>query len=415
LVATQLTETPAKDSRAGWWVLIGCCVLASVSISSLFGSSFGLFIRPLEEELRWTRSEIAFSFTILMLLSPIIAPATGWVIDHVRLRLLVLWGVLLQSANLLAFSLMGDEVWVFYLTCGSMLITGAGASLLALSKVVQSWFDRSLGRALGILFACAAAGAIVHPMLVQAVIAQVGWRGALQVMAALSLLCGGVAAWWIVDERRSPAMPAVDTVGVSPVKPRDTSWLATLARSRAWWVLSLWNMSFAFGAGSIGIHLAALLQERGASPAQGAMALSLMGVGALIGNLAAGWLIDRTSARRLAGLVMLLPMTAALLLYGGAGYEIAILAAVVLGLSTGTDGSLCAFLAQRFFGPSLFGRASATQMVAASLGGGLSPWLSGLLRDSSGNYQLSLLMAAGAFGIAAASAIWLPAADQPTH
>jgi cyanate permease len=53
-------------------------------------------------------------------------------------------------------------------------------------------------------------------------------------------------------------------------------------------------------------------------------------------------------------------------------------------------------------------------MVAASLGGGLSPWLSGLLRDSSGTYQLSLLMAAAAFGLAAASAIWLPDPQQST-
>ena len=408
-----MSEAPGLDSRAAWRVLIGCCVLAFVSMSSLFGSTFGLFMRPFEEDLRWTRSEIAFSLTILMLLSPFIAPATGWVIDHVRLRSLVLWGVVLQSGNLMAFSLMGGEVWVYYLTCGAMLITGAGASLLALSKVVQSWFDRSLGRALGILFACAAGGAIVHPILVQALIEHVGWRGALLAMGSLSLLLGGLAAWWTVDEGPSGVPRALAPASTPPVSPRAASWLATFAKSRAWWVLSCWNMLFAFGAGSIGIHLAALLQDRGATPAQSAMALSLMGAGALVGNLASGWLIDRTSPRRLAGLVMLLPMSAALLLYAGAGYELAVRAAVARGLSTGTDGSLCAFLAQRFFGSALFGRASATQMVAASLGGGLSPWLSGLLRDSSGTYQLSLLMAATAFGLAAMTAIWLPDPQQP--
>jgi len=323
-----MSEAPGLDSRASWRVLIGCCVLAFVSMSSLFGSTFGLFMRPLEEDLQWTRSEIAFSFTILMLLSPFIAPATGWVIDHVRMRSLVLWGVVLQSGNLMVFSLMGGEVWVYYLTCGAMLITGAGASLLALSKVVQSWFDRSLGRALGILFACAAGGAIVHPVLVQALIEYVGWRGALQAMGGLSLLLGGLAAWWTVEERPCGVPGALAPASTPPILPPAASWLAIFARSRAWWVLSCWNMLFAFGVGSIGIHLAALLQDRGASPAQSAMALSLMGAGALIGNLASGWLIDRTSPRRLAGLVMLLPMSAALLLYAGAGYEFAILAAV---------------------------------------------------------------------------------------
>jgi MFS family permease len=175
-----------------------------------------------------------------------------------------------------------------------------------------------------------------------------------------------------------------------------------------WWKLALWNMLFAFGSGAIFMHFAALLQDRGATPAQAAMAMSLLGAGGLAGNLLAGWLVDRWSAARMAVGLMLAPMAAALMLYAGGSLALAISAGAVLGLCSGSDHSLSVFLTRRYFEPGIFGRASATQMLAATAGGGVSPWLSGLLHDRTGNYDVALLLAAGAFGAAAVVAWWLP-------
>jgi cyanate permease len=47
-------------------------------------------------------------------------------------------------------------------------------------------------------------------------------------------------------------------------------------------------------------------------------------------------------------------------------------------------------------------------MVATAIGGGLAPWLSGLMRDRSGDYQLSLTFAAAAFGGAVVAGWLLP-------
>jgi hypothetical protein len=44
-----------------------------------------------------------------------------------------------------------------------MIFTASGASVLTLSKLLQTWFDKALGRALGILFAIGAVGAVIHP------------------------------------------------------------------------------------------------------------------------------------------------------------------------------------------------------------------------------------------------------------
>jgi MFS family permease len=414
--AQDSNQVPAPDTPASWRTLAGSGVLALFGVSALYGSTFGLFLLPLQQGLGWSRGEIAFSLTLATLFTPLVAPLTGWVIDKVPLRPLILTGVVLQSANFAAFSLMEGSVWVYYGLCLLLMLTAAGASLLSLAKLVQGWFDKSMGRALGLLFACGAVGAIIHPLWTQAVITRFGWRQAFLVMGVLSLLMCGLAALLLLRERvpRNPrtvaATPGNSTGGATVAAPVGSApqSMAAFLRDPIWWKLALFNMLFALGVGAIFMHFAALLQDRGATPGQAAMAMSLVGLGGLLGNILAGWLVDRMPAARLAMIVMAVPMLATLVIYAGGGLWVSIAAAGLLGLCSGGDNSVSILLARRYFSAETFGRASATQMVATAAGGGVSPWLAGVVHDRTGNYDLALLMAAACMGGAALAAAWLP-------
>lgn len=410
------SQVASSDSAASWRALAGSGALAMFGVSALYGSTFGLFLLPLQQSLGWSRGEIAFSLTLATLFTPLVAPLTGWVIDKVPLRPLILAGVVLQSANFAAFSLMQGSVWVYYGLCLALMLTAAGASLLSLAKLVQGWFDRSLGRALGLLFAGGAVGGILHPLWTQAVISQFGWRQAFLVMAGLSLLVCGVAALLFVRERdpaarrRLPAVPDAHPPAPKAAAPgaNGPGSMAAFLRDAIWWKLALFNMLFALGVGAIFMHFAALLQDRGATPGQAALAMSLVGLGGLTGNLLAGWLADRMPASRLAVILMAMPMLATLVIYAGGGLWVSIVAGGLLGLCSGGDNSVSLLLARRYFSADTFGRASATQMVAAAAGGGISPWLAGLVHDRTGSYDLALIMAAACMGAAALAAWWLP-------
>lgn len=410
------SKVASPDSVASWRALAGSGVLAMFGVSALYGTTFGLFLLPLQQSLGWSRGEIAFSLTLATLFTPLVAPLTGWLIDKVPLRPLILTGVVLQSANFAAYSLMQGSVWVYYSLSLALMLTAAGASLLSLAKLVQGWFDQSLGRALGLLFACGGVGGILHPLWAQAVISQLGWRQAFLVMAGLSLLACGVAALLCVHER-NPAARQDRTAGLDARKTLSTQAtsrdsgpdsMAAFLRDVIWWKLALFNMLFALGVGAIFMHFAALLQDRGATPGQAALAMSLVGLGGLTGNLLAGWLADRMPASRLAVILMAVPMLATLVIYAGGGLWVSIAAGGLLGLCSGGDNSVSLLLARRYFSAETFGRASATQMVATAAGGGVSPWLAGLVHDRTGNYDLALIMAAVCMGAAALAAWWLP-------
>jgi MFS transporter, OFA family, oxalate/formate antiporter len=446
-----MEQRAGADSPAAWRALAGCCIVALFGVSALYGSTFGLMMRPMQQELGWSRGDIAFSLTLMTLVGPAIMPAVGWVIDHVRLRPLVLWGVLLQSASLAAFGFMQGSVWVYYGLCLVMIITASGASMLTLAKLLQGWFDKAFGRALGILFAVVTLGAVIHPQLLRWVLENASWREGFMAMGALSLVFGGLAAFLLVHERPkeltvekpvsrpsnapvAPDAPAAQTPDaavvsnptsvISAAAPAPLASDATLPgtmraflRDRVWWLLALWNMLFAFAVGAIMLHFAALMQDRGLSLAQAATAMSVIGLGGFAGNLMAGWLIDRYPATTLARAFVLAPLLAAVLLYTGHGVLAAMVAAVMLGLFNAGDHSLSVFLARRYFSAETFGRASATQQIATAFGGGISPWLAGLVHDRTGSYDMALLVSIAAFVLACGAAWLLPenrSAPTPT-
>ncbi len=395
---------PALDSPASWRVLAGAGTMFVFSVQALFGSTFGLFMVPLQQELGWGRADIAFSLTMTTAVAWLSLLVAGWLADHARLRPLLVTGVVLGAANLAAFALMA-QLWHFYVLVLASAFTSLGASPLILSKLVQGWFDKRLGSALGILFSCASVGAVLHPLIITAVMQHGGWRQAFVWMGAMAF-AGGLVALVVAVPEPVRAFVAASATAVKTGAPKLP--MVAFLGNRTWWTLAAWNLLFGFGGGAVGIHYAALLHDRGVDAVNIGLAISMIGVSHFVGNLLAGWLIDRMPPWRMAWLLMTLPLAAALLLLFGQQLFAMLLAAAVLGLATGSDGSLGAFLVRYYFGAKLYGQASSTQMLATAIGGGLAPWLSGLMRDRTGDYALSLTCAAAAFALAIVAGWMLP-------
>ena len=407
-------EPAVLDSPASWRVLAGAGLVFAFGVQALFGSTFGLFMVPLQQSFGWGRAEIALSLTLTTAIAWLSVLAGGWLADHARLRPLLVSGVVLGAANLAAFGLM-TQLWHFYVLVAALAFTSMGASPLILAKLVQSWFDKRLGSALGILFSCAAVGAVLHPIITIAVMTRAGWRPAFFVMGAIALVGGLLAVGLAIRERPGAGVPARDAAATSESsKPPLIAFLG----NATWWRLAAWNLLFGFGAAAITVHFAALLHDRGLGPVEIGLAITVSGVSHFAGNLLAGWLVDRIPPQRMAWLLMLLPLGATLLMLAGGSFAVLLLAAAVLGLTSGSDGCLAAFLARFYFSPQVYGQASGTQMIATAFGSGLAPWLSGLMRDRTGDYQLSLTCAAAAFALAVVAGWLLPRqghAPAPQH
>ena len=402
------------DSPSGWRVTAGLAVVLAFGLTAVLGSCFSLFVQPMQDDNGWSRADVALGLSATSIIAPLVAPLTGWILDRVPLRPFVLVGIVLQALNVMALGAVGGSPTTFYLTMGALIITGAGASYVVASKILQGWFDRYRGRAMGAMFACQGIGMMILPPVAQWMIVHVGWRQAFVALGLVMLVPTFVAALLLVFERVPSSRRESDAR--STVRP-DAAPLPTmldLLRLRVWWFLAAWNALFAFAVGGISFQLAPLFADKGVSPGTIGLALSVGAAGRMIGDLMAGALVDRFEARFVAATTMLVPIAAFAMFGFGHGAVIALVAGFVLGLASGADGCLSSYLPQKYFHPDVYGQAFMTQALAGSIGSGFAPYLGALLFEKSGGYELPLAVGAVAFALASLAALGLPRVKSST-
>src|SRR5215475_8398820 len=113
------------------------------------------------DEFGWERGLAAGAFSFGFLVSAVLSPIVGWVMDTRGPRIVILTGALLLTAGLLLSAFI-ERPWQLYVTLG--VLVGGGANMMTYtvhSQFLPNWFVRRRGLAIGIAFAGVGVGAVV--------------------------------------------------------------------------------------------------------------------------------------------------------------------------------------------------------------------------------------------------------------
>ncbi len=405
------------------WVIVGV-IFVSMGISVNARTSFSLLFSPIIDEFGWHRGVTAGAFSFGFIVSAVMSPLMGRLMDRSGPRVVMELGVLLMAGGLLLAPLT-TQPWHLYVTLGALV--GAGSICLGYSGqslFLPNWFVRKRGFAVGIAFAGVGIGSITVLPWMQTMIESVGWRqacwilglGILIVLAPINLLL-----------RKRPEdiglQPdgdgrAGEAAGPAPVSNIvDPAWVAidwTLPRAlrtaRFWW-LALGYFSGLYVWYAVQIHQTKYLVEIGFSASTAAWALGLVSFVGIPGQIVLGHISDRIGrewvwalsnlgfAVCFVALIALQAWPSFLLLFvmvfaqGALGYGVtSIMGAVVLEIFQGEH-----------FG-SIFG----TLMVVALAGGAAGPWVTGVLHDAFGNYTAAFWVGVLVSGLSALG-VWMAA------
>ena len=141
-------------------------------------TAFSLFYPPILQEFGWERGVTAGAFSFGFVVSAIVSPLIGRLMDRGGPRAVMELGIALMGGGLLLAPLT-TEPWHLYVTIGVMV--GAGSVCLGysgFSLFLPNWFIRRRGLAIGIAFAGVGIGSVTLLPWVQYVIEQTGWRTA---------------------------------------------------------------------------------------------------------------------------------------------------------------------------------------------------------------------------------------------
>jgi MFS family permease len=403
----------------GWIVVAVVFVTMAVGVNAR--TAFSLLFPPILAEFGWDRAVIAGAFSFGFLVSAFLSPALGRLMDSHGPRTVSLIGVAATSGGLL-LSTLSTQPWHFYATLG--VLVGAGSVCLGYScqaLFLPAWFVRRRGLAMSVAFSGVGVGSIVLLPLLQRGIEQVGWRTACAAFGLLALL---LLAPLVLLLRRRPediglrpdgdAVPVAGTAAARRSNVVDPAWVAidwTLARAlrtaRFWWI-ALGFFCGLFAWYMVQVHQTKYLVEVGFSATEAALALGVVSLAGVPGQIALGQLSDRVGRELVwtVGNLGFVLCYAALLALEHHATPVLLWSMVLVqgALGYGVTSVFGAIPAEIFEGRH-YGSIFGTIMVAAIGGGALGPLVAGAIHDATGSYAIAWWTAIG-LSFVSIGAIW---------
>jgi MFS family permease len=394
------------------WVIVALSFLAVLTAAGI-RSAPSVLIHPLEADFGWSRTAIASAASLNLLLYGLAAPAGGWLIDRIGPRAVIL-GSLAAIAAGLTGTLFVQELWQFIFLWGIVLGIATGVTPSLGASVASRWFVSRRGLALGIMTNANAAGQVIFLPLLMALIVSGGWRSALLLMVAASVVLLPAILLWM---RNNPADIGLEAYGSSGANASGQTQAAHLSRdfrpipvssvSEVFHTSTFWLLSACFfvcgvtANGLIGTHLIPHAIERGIPQVTAAAAVGLMGGASFVGTTFAGWLVDRIDARKVLSAAYALRASSLFILPFVFEPWGLFVFAVMYGLDWFATGPATTAILAHSFGQQRVGTLFGLVFVFHQLGAALAAVAGGWARMHFGDYQYAFLVG-GLLGLVAA-------------
>lgn len=187
------------------WAIVGLCVLACALSSPGQSFAISLYIEEVIDSLGATRLEVSSLYGAMTLLAALFLPFVGRLADVTTGRRFLTWNLALLAVAIAFFGAAQNLVMLavaFFL----LRLLGQGAIGLGTLTVTVLWFRRYRGRALAVGSLGYAVGELVFPAIILGLIAWVGWRESLWLVAAFYLVVV-VPLYWVLMRRRRDDEP----------------------------------------------------------------------------------------------------------------------------------------------------------------------------------------------------------------
>jgi MFS family permease len=342
----------ANFFRNRWWVVVASVSGLIVGAGSINVFAFGVFLKPISDELGLGRGVISSAAGMTSILSALASPAFGKLLDDRGIRPVLLPFIVLFALAVASLSLLQASPAYLYVLFPLVGLTSVGQTPAAYSKAISAWFDQQRGLALGIALAGVGLGTAIIPRLSLFLIQSFGWRQAYVGLGIAIVLLAFIPAALFIREPAAEPKPAGQA-------PQATAAGLTLREAlRGSW--RYWALTLAFFLGAVSINgtltqVVALLTDRGFSTIEAVGVLSSSGLAIIAGRIVSGYCLDKIFGPYVAIAFFLLPLAGVILLYSGAAGSLPLIGTFFCGFGIGAEFDLMAFFVGRYFGMRSFG------------------------------------------------------------
>lgn len=395
------------------WYIVAVAFLAQFTTGGLQAYTLGVFMKPITEELGWTRGAISGVQTAGTVVNGLFAVFIGGILDRRGGRALMLFGAVLSGIGFVALSLMRD-IWHFYFIRGMLIAIGnLCLGNLVANVAVSNWFIRKRGRALAIAAMGVPFGGVVLTPLSQMLIDGVGWRNAWVILGAMVWVVMIVPTALFI--RRRPEDVGLRPDGDPSTGPDErklsASQIAAMKADVEWTTAqaartpALWMIMIAFGLAHMGlsaltIHIVPYVSDIGFTVAMAAGAQSVQGMSSMTTKLVWGLLLERFDIRVVSIASFICSAVGVVLLLEANSIELVYLSIVIFGAGMGGLGPIQEVVWANYFGRISLGAVRRIGAPMVMVFGAVGPLLAGLVYDATESYRVAFIALTGAYVVA---------------
>lgn len=361
---------------------------------------FGVIIKPMCEDMGWTRSIVSFAMSLYFFFYGVGGVIAGRLLDLFAPRWIVAVGSFVTAVGFLLTSLISTPLQL-YLVYG--FVCGISASFfgsVVCTSSVGKWFVQKRGLAIGVTSMGIGVGTMLLTPLAGAILKYFDWKTAFIVLATVIFVVCTILSQYFMGKRR-PEDYGLHPDGITAMSwstpPRQAKkfryWETTqhLLKDSRFWII---NICFGFATMSVMTvfaHQVPYVEEYGIDKIIAASTLGVIAIASIAGRFFFSWLSDRLGDPKHSAFLGLTCMTVAMaILLFFPSLKFFYLYACLFGFGYGSLTAMIAILNISRFGMDISGTAiGLTSFFITGLGGSLGPILGGIIYDTTGSYTFA--------------------------
>ncbi|MEH7119321.1 MFS transporter [Neobacillus vireti] len=378
-----------------WIIFIGCCFMSFVGFGLVVNTP-GLYFASLTKELSVDRTEIAMTLTLSSLAGALTLMFAGKIFAKVNTKLLLSICVLVCGGGFILNSTF-HSILPFYIVSTLMGIASTFAIGLCVPVLLGNWFEKKLGLAMGIAMGLTGFGGAFFNPLISSIIMNHGWRTAYLTSGMIILIC--LLPFTLFVLRYKPnadkgEIPYGKELNAKAEKAAAEEVLEGIPaknayRTPSFYLFLMTIISLNMVAGLVQ-HVSGHIVNIGYALTVGASVISGIMLGAAVGKILMGILLDLLSPNLVITLYTLVGITGwgGLIWFHGATALVA--SGFMLGLGQAILLVSIPYLVRKTFGPREYSQIFSIISMFGSFASAISATLGGVLFDKTGSYTLSI-------------------------
>ena len=361
----------------------------------------------LESQFGWSRTQLGLALSFTRVEGSLTGPIAGYLVDRMGTRFMVFTGLMILTVGFFLFSRV-ENLWMFYLAYFIMSVGQGQAGWLTVMTLMNHWFVRRRGMAMGLAMVGMGVGALVLipviAWLINPEADRLGWRHTAEILAVVALVSAIVLPKIIRNKPEDigaypdgePPVPAATQAGGDSLsEPELELTIGQALRTQAFWCIS-----FGHGFGSMAVlaimsHLGLLLRDVGYDVQTTGWVITVQTAVAIVFQFFGGWLGDRIPKNIALFIFTAIQGLGVVFLTLGSNMFYFYAFAVLFGIGFGGRTPLTTAIRGDYFGRASFGKILGISTVPMNILLLIAAPLVGFMRDELGDYDQAFLLMAG--------------------